>query len=348
MVATAIDRQALGALVAGGGPAAKGKGKGSGKPVAQGAGRELIERAGTSTCLSDALSDRRELDHADVLGTRRGSVMAIVTAGTMVHDVSLGALPKAECLDLYGTGGRFTAKLTEVEESIVGRRAPDAAGRTVDERMLLELPVPPAFFPRSLTSSKLRKWTDRLPHAASVAATTDGAYLLPLLALPKDGAALATAELAVRAATEAGVHIAGYATYGFRAHPDDVALLASLLDALPPGLVLVRGISEPAAVQYLVRALAPRPLSFFEGEYIDELTTKGMALVPGVDEPPMNLWDVRYKLDQEPLVAGCTCATCEDHTRAYLHHLLVVREILAPMLLAQHNLHQYTAWLATL
>ena len=42
--------------------------------------------------------------------------------------------------------------------------------------------------------------------------------------------------------------------------------------------------------------------------------------------------------DERPLVEGCTCPTCSEHTRAYLHHLQRVEELTAGRLLTLHNL----------
>lgn len=41
----------------------------------------------------------------------------------------------------------------------------------------------------------------------------------------------------------------------------------------------------------------------------------------------------------DPLVEGCTCYACASHHRAYLHHLLNAREMLAWTLLQIHNHH---------
>ena len=47
-------------------------------------------------------------------------------------------------------------------------------------------------------------------------------------------------------------------------------------------------------------------------------------------------------MSAEPLVAGCTCYTCSQmHHRAYLHHLLQVREMNAGILLEIHNTHHF-------
>jgi len=48
-----------------------------------------------------------------------------------------------------------------------------------------------------------------------------------------------------------------------------------------------------------------------------------------------------YKDDISPLDANCSCYTCQNFTRAYLHHLHKVGEILGARLNTIHNLHYY-------
>ena len=48
-----------------------------------------------------------------------------------------------------------------------------------------------------------------------------------------------------------------------------------------------------------------------------------------------------YKTDTRPLDADCSCYTCQNFTRAYLHHLFRVGEILSARLNTIHNLHYY-------
>ncbi len=48
-----------------------------------------------------------------------------------------------------------------------------------------------------------------------------------------------------------------------------------------------------------------------------------------------------YKTDIRPLDADCACYTCQNFSRAYLHHLQKVGEILGARLNTIHNLHYY-------
>ena len=45
------------------------------------------------------------------------------------------------------------------------------------------------------------------------------------------------------------------------------------------------------------------------------------------------LWHHRYFDDQSPVVSGCCCYCCTRYVRAYIHHLLVTKEMLAQVLL---------------
>jgi queuine tRNA-ribosyltransferase len=55
--------------------------------------------------------------------------------------------------------------------------------------------------------------------------------------------------------------------------------------------------------------------------------------------------NAKHRTDTRPLDAGCGCYTCANFTRAYLHHLQRVNEILGARLNTIHNLHYYL-WLA--
>ena len=51
--------------------------------------------------------------------------------------------------------------------------------------------------------------------------------------------------------------------------------------------------------------------------------------------------NARYRDDPAPLDEHCACYTCRHFTRAYLHHLQKVNEILGARLNTLHNLHYY-------
>src|SRR5574340_536393 len=51
--------------------------------------------------------------------------------------------------------------------------------------------------------------------------------------------------------------------------------------------------------------------------------------------------NAQYRLDTRPLDGQCGCYTCRNFSRAYLHHLHRLGEILGARLNTIHNLHYY-------
>jgi queuine tRNA-ribosyltransferase len=62
----------------------------------------------------------------------------------------------------------------------------------------------------------------------------------------------------------------------------------------------------------------------------------------------IKLRNARYRDDLAPLDADCGCYTCRNFTRAYLHHLQRVNEMLGARLNTLHNLHYYQELMAGL
>jgi len=62
----------------------------------------------------------------------------------------------------------------------------------------------------------------------------------------------------------------------------------------------------------------------------------------------IKLRNARYRDDLGPLDPDCACYTCCNFTRAYLHHLQRVNEMLGARLNTLHNLHYYQELLAGL
>ncbi len=56
--------------------------------------------------------------------------------------------------------------------------------------------------------------------------------------------------------------------------------------------------------------------------------------------------NARFKTDEAPLDPTCACYTCQNFSRAYLHHLFRAGEILSSILNTIHNLHYYQTLMA--
>jgi queuine tRNA-ribosyltransferase subunit QTRTD1 len=111
-------------------------------------------------------------------------------------------------------------------------------------------------------------------------------------------------------------------------------------------------VSSPEGVFHAVEA----GVDLVDGSYPYVLSERGHAMYwsrKGELAPPkyterdlklgstVDLNENVYGGQYSPLVEHCTCYTCQNHTRSYLHHLLVTKELLAGVLLMIHNLHQY-------
>jgi len=55
----------------------------------------------------------------------------------------------------------------------------------------------------------------------------------------------------------------------------------------------------------------------------------------------VNVKNARHADDPRPLDPDCSCPTCRNYSRAYLHHVFRAREMISSMLLTWHNLHYY-------
>jgi len=55
----------------------------------------------------------------------------------------------------------------------------------------------------------------------------------------------------------------------------------------------------------------------------------------------INLMNARHAADPRPIDPDCTCYACQNFSRAYINHLLKCQEMLGPMLITRHNLHDY-------
>ncbi|KAK6130579.1 hypothetical protein DH2020_035671 [Rehmannia glutinosa] len=94
-------------------------------------------------------------------------------------------------------------------------------------------------------------------------------------------------------------------------------------------------------------------IDLFDSTYIYHLTLGGFALTfpleeirrhgygdqlsdTGRDGSKINLKATIYRKDTSPILEGCKCYTCQNHTKAYINHLLNVHEMLAQILLEMY------------
>jgi len=55
----------------------------------------------------------------------------------------------------------------------------------------------------------------------------------------------------------------------------------------------------------------------------------------------INIYNARFRMDENPIDDTCDCYVCQNYSRAYLRHLYKTRELLSYRLNTIHNLHYY-------
>ena len=116
--------------------------------------------------------------------------------------------------------------------------------------------------------------------------------------------------------------------------------LSSSLESLPfdkPRVVY--GLTNFSQILFAIS----QGVDLFDGLIPYICTTKGIGLDLKFNSKDcrciyINLNDVSFALDSTPIDSSCSCFTCKNHTRAYIHHLLKSKEMLAGVLLITHNI----------
>lgn len=118
-----------------------------------------------------------------------------------------------------------------------------------------------------------------------------------------------------------------------------------------PRLLLAK-LSTPSQVLHNVS----NGVDLFVLPFIATTTDAGVAMsfqfpapdIESVSNTPLgiDMWSLHHAQDLSPLNARCKCYACTHHHRAYVHHLLTVKEMLAWVLLQIHNLHVMDAFFA--
>ncbi|KAI6661669.1 Queuine tRNA-ribosyltransferase subunit QTRTD1 isoform X2 [Oopsacas minuta] len=152
--------------------------------------------------------------------------------------------------------------------------------------------------------------------------------------------------------------VAGFAVNGIRedSYSDDVALLTNLLKRVYGELPvdkprLLHSVGSP---RMILEAIA-NGTDLLDGSYLTKLKYKNIALnIPfeiyhhqeatehsQINSIMINISNVEFKEYLQPISSQCPCYTCSKYTCAYLHHLLITKEMLLPTLLMIHNINQY-------
>ncbi|XP_071689690.1 uncharacterized protein [Rutidosis leptorrhynchoides] len=263
---------------------------------------------------------------------------------------SILSLPEASSSNKHGASfetpcGRFLVKPVEYMKMITSMK-PDVWVSIADE-------VPASVNAKRNKASVDRtiKWLDDCISLKS----TDGALFGSIV-----GAC--SVEERLRCAQEvAKRNVSGYYIGGFGLG-DSIDERSTLLNAVTYCLPKekprqVCGLGLPEEVLQGVAA----GIDLFDSTYLYHLTLGGFALTFPLDgefkhvsdprlvaiagdQTKINLKATVFRKDTSRIVEGCKCYTCQNHTKAYINHLLNVHEMLAPILIEIHNTHHYMSF----
>ena len=110
---------------------------------------------------------------------------------------------------------------------------------------------------------------------------------------------------------------------------DTLVHTAQLLPDRKPRYLM--GVGTP---EYLLRAIA-EGIDMVDCVYPTRAARHGVALT---EYGRMNMRKSAYRADSQSLDGNCECNTCRKYSRAYINHLCSRREIMAILLLSEHNL----------
>ncbi len=143
----------------------------------------------------------------------------------------------------------------------------------------------------------------------------------------------------------AAIGFDGYAIGGLAVGEGQAAMLEVLGGTLPHLPVdrprYLMGVGTPLD---LVRSVA-RGIDMFDCVMP---TRSGRTAKGFTRRGEVNLRNARHALDPRPLDVACGCTACTRFSRAYLHHLFKAEEMLAGMLLTEHNVRFYQDLMAGL
>ena len=128
--------------------------------------------------------------------------------------------------------------------------------------------------------------------------------------------------------------LAGYAIGGVSVG-EPAELIHQIVDATAPYLPAnkPRYLMGVGTYREMVRAIAAG-VDLFDCVIPTRLGRHGAALVQG---ERWNLKNARFREDFTSLDASCPCYCCQNFSRAYLSHLVRVKEVLGYMLISLHN-----------
>ena len=82
-----------------------------------------------------------------------------------------------------------------------------------------------------------------------------------------------------------------------------------------------------------------RGIDLFDCVTPTRMARTGTLFAKSAERFRIHILNAKFRDDPRPIDEGCSCDTCRTHSRAYLRHLFIARELLAIRLATVHNLH---------
>ena len=82
-----------------------------------------------------------------------------------------------------------------------------------------------------------------------------------------------------------------------------------------------------------------RGIDLFDCVTPTRMARTGTLLAKSAERFRIHILNAKFRDDPRPIDEECSCDTCRTHSRAYLRHLFIARELLAIRLATVHNLH---------
>ena len=130
----------------------------------------------------------------------------------------------------------------------------------------------------------------------------------------------------------------GYAIGGLavgETHEEMYRIIESVEPHLPKDKpIYLMGVGTPSNILEAVE----RGVDFFDCVYPARNGRHGHVYT---NKGKLNLFNAKYETDPSPIEEGCQCPACKYHSRAYIRHLLMAKEMLGMRLCVLHNLYFY-------
>lgn len=84
-----------------------------------------------------------------------------------------------------------------------------------------------------------------------------------------------------------------------------------------------------------IKEAVKRGIDLFDCVYPTRLARHGVFLT---NQGELDIFKSIHRQDKKPIMKNCGCYTCQNFSRAYLHHLFKAKEMLGPRLATYHNL----------